>query len=154
MFKNSVGVIKKLNIEDYHKLNNIYDVEKFPYTQQFKEQIESENRVVFVYEVKGEFVGEIAYVLDMNDPDYTIPHKRVYVSHLTVKKKFRNKGIGGALVDYLVGVVKDMGYTEMSIGVNKDNGAALHLYRKKGFDKVIFDGADEGGEYYKLLKIL
>ena len=47
-----------------------------------------------------------------------------------------------------------MGYKEISIGVDKDNTAALHLYRKKGFTTVIFDGADEYGKYYKLLKVL
>lgn len=47
-----------------------------------------------------------------------------------------------------------MGYKEIFIGVDKDNTAALHLYRKKRFTNVIFDGADEYREYYKLLKAL
>ena len=36
--------------------------------------------------------------------------------------------------------------------VDKDNENALHLYRKYGFTEVLFDGADEDGEYYKLMK--
>ena len=47
-----------------------------------------------------------------------------------------------------------MGYKEASIGVDKDNTIAINLYRKKGFTNVIFDGADEYGEYFKLMKIL
>lgn len=42
----------------------------------------------------------------------------------------------------------------MTIGVDKDNVNALHLYRKYGFTEVLFEGADEDGEYYKLMKIL
>ena len=34
----------------------------------------------------------------------------------------------------------------------KDNENALHLYRKYGFTEVLFDGADNDGEYYKLMK--
>ena len=46
------------------------------------------------------------------------------------------------------------GYKEITVGVDKDNLAAIHLYRKKGFTKVLFDGCDEQGEYFKLLKTL
>ena len=45
-----------------------------------------------------------------------------------------------------------MGYSEMTIGVDKDNTNALHLYRKHGFTEVLFDGADDDGEYFKLMK--
>ena len=47
-----------------------------------------------------------------------------------------------------------MGYKEVSIGVDKDNLAALHLYKKKGFTTILFDGADEDGEYFKLMTTL
>lgn len=90
----------------------------------------------------------------MNDSDCTIPGQRIYISRLTVKKKYRNKGTGGTLIDYILEVIKKMGYSEVSIGVDKVNSAALHLYRQKGFTTVLFDGADEDGEYNKLLKTL
>ncbi len=146
--------IKKLDISEYDKCNNIYDMAKFPYTEKFRKEIERGNRVMYVYEVKGKFFGEISIVFDMNDPDYTVPNERIYISRLIVKKEYRGMGIGGILVDYIVDVAREMGYKEMSIGVNKDNEKALNLYRKKGFTKVVFDGADEDGEYYKLVKII
>ncbi len=146
--------IKKLDIKAYYKCNNIWNMDKFPFTEKFRQQIIDGNRVVFIYEVDGEFIGEIAYVLDMNDSDYTISNKRVYISRLIVKKEYRNQGIGGILIDYIVNVIKELGYSEISIGVDKDNEAALNLYHKKGFNTVIFEGADEGGEYYKLLRRL
>lgn len=146
--------ISKLDVKYYYKCNNIWNMNKFPLTEEFRQQIIDGNRVVFIYEINGEFIGEIAYVFDMNDNDYTIPNKRIYISHLIVKKEYRNQGIGGILIDYITSVIKDMGYSEISIGVDKDNEAALYLYRKKGFNTVIFDGKDKDGEYYKLLKVL
>lgn len=146
--------IEKLDIRDYEKCNNIWNMASFPLTEQFRQEIIGGNRVVFIYKINGEFIGEIAYVLDNGDPDYTIPGRRVYLSRLIVKKEYRNRGIGGVLIDHILGEIRALGYKEASIGVDKDNLPALHLYQKKGFTTVLFDGEDEDGAFYKLLKVL
>lgn len=110
--------------------------------------------MVFVYKINGEFTGEGALVFDTGDPDYTIPHKRVYVSRVIVKKEYRGRGIGSDILDFLIAKAKEIGFPEMTIGVDKDNVAALNLYKKFGFTTVLFDGADENGEYFKLMKTL
>lgn len=69
-------------------------------------------------------------------------------------KEYRNAGIGGKLLDYAVKQIIDMGYREISIGVDQDNVSALHLYRKKGFTHELFFGEDAQGKYYKLMKVL
>lgn len=146
--------IEKLDIKDYKKCNNIWNMKNCEFTEKFRREIEDGNRVVFIYKIKGKFIGEIAYVFDMNDEDYTIPNQRIYISRLIVKKEYRNQGIGGILIDFILEQIKEMGYKEATIGVDKDNSSALHLYQKKGFTNVLFDGEDEYGEFYKLMKIL
>ncbi len=146
--------IEKLELCDYPKCNNIWDMASFPLTEAFRQQIEDGNRTVFIYKENGKFIGEIAYVLDNGDPDYTVPGQRVYISRLIVKPEYRNRGIGGILIDHILQTVQKLGYKEASIGVDKDNLAALHLYEKKGFTTVLFDGEDEDGAFYKLLKVL
>ena len=145
-------IIERLNIKDYSKCNNIWNMEKCEFTEKFYQEIENGNRVVFIYKINDEFIGEIAYVFDMNDTDYTIPNKRIYISRLIVKKEYRNQGIGGTLIDYILDEIKKMGYKEATIGVDKDNVTAIHLYKKKGFTNILFDGKDEYGEFYKLMK--
>ena len=145
-------IIEKLNIKDYNKCNNIWNMEKCEFTEKFRQEIDNGNRVVYIYKINDEFIGEIAYVFDMNDADYTIPNQRIYISRLIVKKEYRNQGIGGILIDYILDEIKKMGYKEATIGVDKDNVTALHLYKKKGFTKMLFDGKDEYGEFYKLMK--
>ena len=108
--------------------------------------------VVFVYKINGEFIGEGALVFDTGDSDYTIANQRVYVSRMIVKKEYRNKRIGSEILEFLIKKAKETGYSEMTIGVDKDNKNALHLYKKYGFTEVLFDGADENGEYFKLMK--
>jgi ribosomal protein S18 acetylase RimI-like enzyme len=146
--------IEKLDIKDYEKCNNIWDMSKCEFTEKFRQEIKNGNRTTFIYKINEEFIGEIAYVLDMQDSDYTIPNKRIYISRLIVKPTHRNQGIGGILIDFILKEIKKLGYTEATIGVDKDNLTALHLYKSKGFNHIIFDGKDEYGEFYKLMKIL
>ena len=144
--------IEPLSVEDYHKCSNIWNMKSQPLTETWRKEIEAGNRIVFIYKINGEFIGEGALVLDTGDSDYTIPKKRVYVSRMIVKKEYQNRGIGSEILTFLIEKAKEMGFSEMTIGVDKDNVNALHLYKKFGFTEVLFDGADENGEYFKLMK--
>lgn len=150
--KYATTVIEPLAPEDYQKCSNIWNMKSQPLADKWLDEIKSGNRLVFVYKINGKFIGEGALVFNTDDPDYTIPGKRIYVSRMIVKKEYRNKGIGGEILAFLVEKAKKMGYTEMTVGVDKDNEIAVYLYKKFGFTEVVFDGKDENGEYYKLLK--
>lgn len=144
--------IEPLAPEDYHKCSNIWNMKAQPLADKWLEEIKSGNRLVFIYKINGEFIGEGALVLDTGDSDYTVPDKRIYVSRMIVKKEYRNRGIGGKILGFLIEKAEEMGYTEITVGVDKDNANAVHLYKKYGFTEVLFDGADENGEYFKLMK--
>ncbi len=145
--------IELLKIEDYSKCSNIWNMKKqSKLAEQFLDELKSSNRITYIYKDDNEFIGEISLVKEMNDSDYTIPNQRVYVSRLIVKKEYRRKGIGKKLVDFITDKAKELGYSELSIGVDLDNYPALKLYIDSGFDKVIFIGEDEQGKYVKLLK--
>ena len=147
--------IELLKIEDYSKCNNIWNMKKqSKLAEKFLGELKSGNRVTYIYKDGDEFIGEISLVKEMNDSDYTIPNQRVYVSRLIVKKEYRRKGIGKTLVDFITDKAKELGYSEMSIGVDLDNYPALKLYIDRGFDKVIYIGEDEQGKYVKLLKTI
>ncbi len=145
-------VIEPLKLEDYHKCSNIWNIKSQPLAEKWRQEIAEGKRLVFVYKIKGEFIGEGALVFDTGDPDYTIKDIRVYVSRMIVKKEYRNRGIGSEILEFLIRKATEMGFSEMTIGVDKDNTNALHLYGKYGFTEVLFDGADEDGEYFKLMK--
>ncbi len=148
----SNAVIEPLSFEEYHKCSNIWNMKTQPLAGKWLEEIKNGNRLVYIYKINDEFIGEGALVLRTDDPDYTIPEKRVYVSRMIVRKEYRNRGIGSEILEFLIRKAKEMGFSEMTIGVDKDNVNALHLYRKFGFTEVLFDGADEQGEYLKLMK--
>ncbi|AIW30195.1 GNAT family N-acetyltransferase [Bacillus velezensis] len=101
--------IKKLKPEEYNKCNNIWDMEK-KMAKVFYDELVSGNRITFIYSVNDEFIGEGLLVFQNNDPDYTIPDKRIYLSRMIVKEGYRNRGIGGIIVDYLIDYAKQLGY--------------------------------------------
>lgn len=152
MYKTANDKLELLKPEDYYKCSNIRNMKSQHLEDKWLEEIKSGNRLVFIYKINGEFIGEGALVLDAGDSDYTIPHKRIYASRMIVKKEYRNRGIGSEILGFLINKAKEMGFSEITIGVDKNNETALHLYRKYGFTEVLFDGADEQGEYIKLLK--
>lgn len=147
--------IMKLNFEDYNKCSNIWDMDKNPkMAMMFYDELVSGNRITFIYLENNEFIGEGSLVFKNNDPDYTIPDKRIYLSRMIVKDEYRNRGVGGIILDYLIDYAELLGYEEISLGVDTDNLNARHLYEKKGFTTILFIGEDEYGEYVKLLKKL
>ena len=122
--------------------------------ERFYSDLQSGKRVTWVCEENGVLLGEISLVFNMEDPEYTIPHKRAYVSHLIVKKDCRRQGIGRSLVEHVIERAQQMGLQELSIGVDLDNFAALRLYAKAGFDRILDVCEDKDGRYVKLMKSL
>lgn len=141
-----------ITIDEFSKCNDIWDMKKCPFTEKFKKQIIDGDRFVYIYKINDEFIGEGDLVINVDDPDYFIPNQRIYVSRMIVKKEYRNQGIGGIILDYLIEQAKAKGYKEMALGVDIDNYSAIHLYKKKGFTTLIKEDEDEYGRFYKLLK--
>lgn len=147
--------IEILQLDDYDKCNNIWDMyKKKELADKFYQELFIGNRITYICKDGDKFMGEISLVKDMADSDYTIPEQRIYVSHLVVKPEYRYQGIGKMLVEYVTDKAKELGYSEMSIGVDLNNYPALKLYIDCGFNKVIFIGEDEQGKYVKLLKTI
>lgn len=145
--------IELLQLNDYEKCSNIWNMNKQKeLADKLYQELLRGNRITYIYKNGNKIIAEISLVKDMNDSDYTIPNQRVYISRLMVKQEYRQKGIGRMLVEYVADKAKELGYKEMSIGVNLDNYLALKLYIGAGFDKVIYIGEDEQGKYIKLLK--
>ena len=147
--------IIRLSSEDFPKCGNIWDMERHrEQAAEWLDQLRTGNRTTYVCQTGGQFVGEISLVFAHPDPDYTIPGRRLYVSRLVVRPDRRRRGIGRTLVRYAVERAAELGYGELSIGVDLDNYPAIRLYTEEGFDRVLRVDKDEQGAYLKLLKVL
>ena len=146
--------IIRLSPEEFGKCGNIWDMERHKaQAEEWRRQLIAGDRITFVYLLEGQFIGEISLVHTHPDPDYTIPGRRAYISRLVVKPEFRRRGIGKTLVRFISEKAAELGYTELSIGVDLDNCPAIRLYAEEGFDRILRVDRDEQGTYMKLLKI-
>lgn len=65
-----------------------------------------------------------------------------------VLEKYRNQGLGGSLIDYIVQLAKMRNLSFISLEVRADNADAIHLYKKFGFEELGYrkkyykDGSD------------
>ena len=120
----------------------------------FYDELVSGNRITYVFVVDNEFVAEASFVFETDDPEYTISNQRLYLSRAITKDIYRHNGIATSLINHIISVAKDKGYQEITVGVDVNNEAALSLYKKLGFDEVLYRGFDKDREYYKLLKYI
>lgn len=69
---------------------------------------------------------------------------------ISLYKEYRNHGIGTALMEKMLELLKSKGYKKVSLGVNKEN-YAVRMYKKVGFE-IVGDGADE--TEYLMIQVL
>lgn len=77
----------------------------------------------YVYQKNNLIIGFIGY---------SIYYDRAELDYLYVIEKYRKKGIGNLMLDYLINLVKEK-CTNISLEVNTSNISAINLYKKKGF---------------------
>lgn len=144
--------IKQIGLEDYPKSGAIWDMDACPYMQTFISQIKAGVREVYILTVDGAYIAECDLVYD--NPEYgTVPGKRLYLSRLIVKKECRGKGYGKAIAQHVLTLAKEKGFCEIALGVNRDNTAAVGLYKSLGF--TVYEKAeDKDGLFYRMEKRL
>jgi len=91
-----------------------------------------------VAEVDGRIVGAV-WVRVMNDYGH-IDDKTPSLA-ISLLKDFRDRGIGTELLQRMLDLLREKGYNQVSLSVQKVN-YALRMYRKAGFE-VIADRGDE-----------
>ena len=145
-------IIRKLEEMDYEAYKALFEEAYSEYleslkhknpTQYLKEQ--QERREVtrarfdfylktgssFVAEENGEVVG---YVASQTVPFMRGFDKLLWIEYIVVQRKFRRRGIGLALLRWLIEQAKRIHIDVISTTINPDNEASIKLHLKAGFD--------------------
>lgn len=93
-------------------------------------------------EIDGKVVGA-AWARIMNDYGHVDDETPSFA--ISMYTEFRGQGIGTALMQKLLEILKDCGYEKVSLSVQKEN-YAVKMYKKTGFEVV-----EEKGEEYIMI---
>lgn len=134
-------------------LNEVFAEEAFMLRSSFSQSLEGEEDFIrsvsppslyIVAEYRGRLVGWLTL----------FQHRAEFCRHLAelgigVKREFRGRGIGTALVETAQDWARRVGFEKITLGVRASNTAARHLYEKRGF---VYEGHRIGqvkhrGEY-------
>jgi ribosomal protein S18 acetylase RimI-like enzyme len=98
---------------------------------------QDDNLVAFVAEVGNEVVG---YAIVKKIPAEDLTHRVGVVQYqlhtLSVDRTYRDKGIGGELIDAAKAYAKQRGANRMKVIAYQGNDRAEYLYKKKGFAEL------------------
>jgi ribosomal protein S18 acetylase RimI-like enzyme len=95
--------------------------------------------IAFVAEVDKKIIGAV-WVRIMNDYGHIDDETPSFA--ISLYKNYRNRGIGTALMKKMLDTLKEKGYKQASLAVQKAN-YAVKLYKKVGFEII-----DENEEEY------
>lgn len=98
-----------------------------------------------VAEVKGKIVGTV-WVRIMNDYGHVDDQTPSFA--ISLYKEYRGQGIGTEMMRKMLSVLKDCGYEQASLAVQKAN-YAVKMYQKVGFEII-----DENEEEYIMINHL
>lgn len=85
------------------------------------------SRRVTVLELNGEIVGYASLRFVGREGD---------VNTIAISKAHQRKGLGQALLDWMLTTAKNLGVRELFLDVRADNQAAIQMYKNAGFERI------------------
>lgn len=105
---------------------------KQPELQIYIEDFGKTDDACLVAEIKGRIVGAV-WTRIMNDYGHIDDETPSFA--ISIYEEYRNLGIGTALMEAMLKLLKSKGYKQASLSVQKAN-YAVNMYRKAGFEVV------------------
>lgn len=113
---------------------------------------------IFVLYKDSEAIGELHVKYESDDAREAVRSRRAYLYAFRVKEKYQGMGFGRFLLDIVLNMLADNGYTEFTVGVEDDNNRARYIYKNSGFIEEIARKSEtyqgDSYEYSLLLKKL
>ena len=117
--------------------------------QRFRDRIDQGQAVSFCVVIDGEPVGEGTLELDTGkDPRLCDGKTTAYLSALRIRSEFEGQGHISRLVRMMEAHARDLGFRQLTIGVEAREVRNRALYRHWGFDRFLF--SEDAGQvlYY------
>ena len=144
MFKESI-TFRQITLAD---VEGIFELEKLWETEQVSFIFEPFTREEFISNLKkfpnyhlvalsnNQIIGYINGIIKNKDAERVFKKNENYliIENIFVKSEYRNKQIGGKLLDKIIQNAKNNGITKYAVATDtKDMKSILHFYESKGF---------------------
>lgn len=106
----------------------------------FMEGIEKGNMEFWTIENQEtkSLIGELYIVWNSEDKDEADGRERAYLCAFRVEKAFQGLGLGKRLMERVLRRVREMGFTQVTIGADNDDAERLTaIYKSWGFSQLI-----------------
>ena len=117
-------MISKFYIEDIKNLYKIKSDDSWSKEQFYAYDMNSSSSMSYVYSKDTKVLGYLMSQVILDE---------IHIHDIVVSKKFRNKGIGTAMIRYLIESAKRINKNKIYLEVNANNNVARILYSKMGF---------------------
>ena len=135
---------RKIEIEEFDRLKILFPGNEKLWENYKRMQIEKLKKKqidIFVIENNMDIIGEITANYKSNKLENEAKIKvRAYLEAFRIEKNYRGNGLGQKLINYCIDYLRNIGYTEFTIGVGDENEIAKHIYFKLGFTEMIGRG--------------
>lgn len=123
--------VREMTLSDLQEIENTLEAEfdDFWNASILESELKNTLSKYVVAKIETEIVG-FAGVIDTVD--------QFEITNIVVKKKFRNNGIGNALLIELIKLAKTNNKDKIILEVNNTNEPAIKLYEKNGFKNIGF----------------
>lgn len=136
--------IEKLAVHDLYILTQLFaynNVEQM--ITECSQDIQNRVIDIFVLYENDVLIGELHVMYESNDENYAVLGRRAYMFAFRVREDFQNKGYGTYLLKNVLGILKENGYYEFTVGVEDDNFRAIHMYQALGFTELLLRKQEE-----------
>lgn len=87
--------------------------------------------------IESRLIGCVHVKYKSEDIRFTIENQRAYLFGYSIEKTFQGKGVGKYLLKSVLDKLIKKGFREFTVGVEKDNNIAKHIYESFGFTSRI-----------------
>ena len=126
---------------DKEKYNIIGENFKEKYFNKTIEEIEKYKGKMFLYKENNKIVGLIVGIINNEETleyDFRSP-KRGRITELVISKKYRKKGYGKILLNYMEKYLFDIGCKDVLLEVFAYNENAIKFYKENGYHNRVID---------------
>ena len=97
--------------------------------------IDIENGIIDIFALLDgdKIIGELRVKYISDDNRFAEKGKRAYLYAFRIHKKYQGKGLGNLLLENVLKILAENGYSEFTVGVEDDNTRARYMYEKHGF---------------------